>query len=260
MSVQTAAGAREPLYCEPPSVESMRELPRRNATGDASTSMSSFDHGSGGSSGSVSTQQQQAGKRLHLCTVGKKPSAATCYLNDPAEVLELLGTLGKRAVSVRANRFSLNDLSSISGYSSGASSHEIGSPRSPGSVLSPTSSPLGGGGGGAAGGGGDFGGFSKTSSGGRVSPCKDESTDSLDDSAHPGLTPLGAMSALGAGAGGGGAPTGMGARSFSMTALASMGALQKPAIPHSTSTNFQQFMENIAEEDDEEDDEGGIFF
>jgi hypothetical protein len=184
------------------------------------------------------------GKRLHLCTVGKKPSAATCYLNDPAEVLELLGTLGKHVVSVRANRFSLNDLSSLSpasmygGLLSRGQSNDATSPRSPAgsSTMSPTSSGLG-----------------LTAELSSTPMNKEERSDSIDGSAAP-LAGMGAPMANAAAP-----PTGMGARSFSMTALASMN-LKPKAITHSTSTTFQQFMENIVEEDDDDDDEGGIFF
>ena len=82
---------------------------------------------------------------------------------------------------------------------------------------------------------------------------KEERSDSIDGSAAP-LAGMGAPMANAAAP-----PTGMGARSFSMTALASMN-LKPKAITHSTSTTFQQFMENIVEEDDDDDDEGGIFF
>jgi len=186
------------------------------------------------------------GKRLHLCTVGKKPSAATCYLNDPAEVLELLGTLGRHVVSVRANRFSLNDLSSLSPasmYGSGllggrGQSNDATSPRSPAgsSTMSPTSSSLG-----------------LTAELSSTPMNKEERSDSIDGYAAP-LAGMGAPMANAAAP-----PTGMGARSFSMTALASVN-LKPKAITHSTSTTFQQFMENIVEEDDDDDDEGGIFF
>ena len=180
----------------------------------------------------------QVGKRLHLCTVGKKPSAATCYLNDPDEVLELLATIGKWKPSVRANRFSLNDLSTLH-YGNMVHSPKDTSPG--GSALVSDSSPH------AAG-------VSATeprdaqatpSAGSSTKAVPDETAATSDVTAlGPMLTPLSE------------AGSSLGARSFSTTHLSQM---NQTSLPRSASTTLQQFMENIAEEE-EEDEEGGIFF
>jgi len=129
----------------PPAGDAASSSSSSSCSSSSSSSSSSKNNNSGGS-GSGGGGSSASAVSIFSVTVGKKPSAAEAYLDDPATVMEMLNTLNKS--TQREMGLSMSNLltasmdSDLHGHSNATSPHGEG-PDDPNRLPSPTGGTIG---------------------------------------------------------------------------------------------------------------------